>query len=437
MRKKAIGIQHFIQHEAFSSIFLLVCAILAILWANSSFNETYFNILNTRFGLEYNGQEMAMPLIHWINDGLMSIFFFVIGLEIKREIMAGQLSSVKKATLPVIAALGGIVIPIAIFTIMNHGRPGSEGWGIPMATDIAFSLGILTLLGKRVPIALKVFLTAFAIFDDICAVVVIAIFYSTTLHWHFLLIAILLLALLFLLNRAKLYNGTVFLLVGIVIWFLFFEAGVHPTIAGVLIAFTIPANKKMIMNEFLISMKNMVYSKKIEENIGEHKFLCHEEIRYLEKVNGLTHDAMPTCQQLEKNLHGFVSYLIMPIFALANAGVIIWGGNQLESGGFNYFSMNIATSLVLGKVIGITGFTYLAVKFGLAELPKSIKMKHIFGLSFLGGFGFTMSLFINNLSISDNLLEDSAKLGILAGSLAAAVLGYTILKMMLPAPSKQ
>lgn len=429
MVNNVFGIQRFIKHEAFSSIFLLICAIIAIVWANSSYSETYFHILHTEIGLNINGSNFSMSLLHWINDGLMTIFFFVIGLEIKREIIAGQLSSVKKATLPVVAALGGILIPILLFTILNYGKPGSEGWGIPMATDIAFSLGILTLLGKRVPVSLKVFLTAFAIFDDICAVVVIAFFYSTSLNWEFLVLAFALFGMLFVLNRTNLYNGGVFLATGILIWYLFLVAGIHPTIAGVLIAFTIPANKKIIMRDFVKSMINLVGENKTRPS--ENKFLTKEDINWIDRISTLSIDVVPTCQNLEKSLHGYVSYLIMPIFALGNAGVQFISNGDTETGDFNALSMNIATALVAGKVIGISLFTWLAVKIKIADLPRYVKMKHVFGLSFLGGFGFTMSLFINNLSFTDNLLQDSAKLGILVGSLAAAVLGYIILRIVL------
>lgn len=429
MKKRVIGIQRFIKHEAFSSIFLLACAVIAIIWANSSHSESYFHILHTYFGFKLNGSEFSMSLMHWINDGLMFTFFFVIGLEIKREIIAGQLSTVKKASLPIIAAIGGVVIPIALFALLNHGKPGTEGWGIPMATDIAFSLGILTLLGKRVPIALKVFLTAFAIFDDICAVVVIAIFYSSNINWEFIGFAGLILAGLMMLNKLKMYNAGVFFISGIIIWYLFLKAGIHPTIAGVLLAFTIPANKKIVMRDFIKEMRRLIGEDRTK--VGKSKFLSKDDIHWIEKIDNLSEEVVPTCQNLEKNLHGYVSFLIMPIFALANAGVQIISDGATETGGFNYLSSNIAISLVAGKVIGITAFTWLAVKLGLAELPRFIKMKHIFGLSFLGGFGFTMSLFINNLSLTDTILQDSAKLGILVGSLISAVLGYFILKYVL------
>lgn len=429
MKKRVTGIQRFIKHEAFSSIFLLVCAILAIFWANSSHSEHYFHVLHTYLGISFNDAHFSMSLLHWINDGLMSIFFFVIGLEIKREIIAGQLSTVKKASLPIIAAIGGILVPIGLFTLLNWGKPGAEGWGIPMATDIAFSLGILTLLGKRVPIALKVFLTAFAIFDDICAVIVIAFFYSTNINWEYLAIATLLISLLFALNKLKRYNGFLFLIIGIIVWYLFYQAGIHPTIAGVLIAFTIPANKKIVMREFVSEMRQLLGENRTRPM--ESKFLSTEDVHWIEKIDHLSDEVVPTCQNIEKNLHGYVSYLIMPIFALANAGVQIVSDGTTETGDFNYLSANIATSLVAGKVIGITFFTWLAVKLGIADLPRFVNMKQVFGLSFLGGFGFTMSLFINNLSFPESLLQDSAKLGILAGSIIAAILGYVILRIVL------
>ena len=405
-----------------------MCAIIAILWANSTHSESYFHLLHLHLGLSIEANNFSMSLLHWINDGLMAVFFFVIGLEIKREIIAGQLSSVKKAILPIFAAIGGVIVPIIIFSLLNYNRPGSEGWGIPMATDIAFSLGILTLLGRRVPLALKVFLTAFAIFDDICAVVVIAIFYSATLNWAFLGVAALLYALLLMLNYAKMYNQALFLTVGILIWYFFLMSGIHPSIAGVIVAFTIPANKMLDTRKYISQMKSLIGEERTRTS--EEKFLTKSEIKWVERVQDLTHGVMPSCQLLEKNLHGAVIFFIMPLFALGNAGVQFIGEGP-DSGEFNYLARNIATALVFGKIIGITLFSWIAVKLKIASLPLRTNMKHIFGLSCLGGFGFTMSLFINNLAYTDKYLENCAKMGILGGSLIAAVVGYLVLRILL------
>lgn len=428
MKKRIIGIQRFIKNEAFSSIFLLMCAIIAILWANSTHSESYFHLLHLHLGVSLESNNFSMSLLHWINDGLMAVFFFVIGLEIKREIIAGQLSSVKKAILPIFAAVGGVIFPIILFSLLNYGKPGAEGWGIPMATDIAFSLGILTLLGKRVPLALKVFLTAFAIFDDICAVVVIAIFYSSTLNWAFLGVAALLYALLVMLNYAKMYNQALFLTIGVLIWYFFLMAGIHPSIAGVIVAFTIPANKMLDTRKYISQMKSLIGEEKTRAS--EEKFLTKSEIKWIERMQELTHGVMPSCQLLEKNLHGAVIFFIMPLFALGNAGVQFIGEGS-DSGEFNYLASNIAIALVLGKIIGITFFSWIAVKLKIASLPLRTNMKHIFGLSCLGGFGFTMSLFINNLAYTDKYLENCAKMGILGGSLIAAILGYVVLRILL------
>ncbi len=428
MKNRIFGIQRFIKNEAFSSIFLLMCAIIAILWANSTHSESYFQLLHLEFGFNIESKKLSMSFLHWINDGLMAIFFFVIGLEIKREIIAGQLSSIKKAILPIFAAIGGVIAPIIIFILLNHNKPGSEGWGIPMATDIAFSLGILTLLGKRVPLALKVFLTAFAIFDDICAVIVIAIFYSSSISWLFLGIAAILYALLLVMNYAKIYNQGIFIFVGIMIWYLFFISGIHPSIAGVIVAFTIPANKKIDTRKYISKMKTLIGEERTRAS--EEKFLSKPEIKWIERMQELTHRVMPACQLLEKNLHGVVIFFIMPLFALGNAGVQFLGEGP-NSGEFNYLAGNIAISLVFGKIIGITMFSWLAVKLKVASFPLRTNIKHIFGLSCLGGFGFTMSLFINNLAFTDKYLENCAKMGILGGSLIAATLGYTVLRILL------
>lgn len=428
MKKRIIGLQRFIKNEAFSSIFLLLCALIAIIWANSSHSESYFHFLHLHLGINFESVSFSMSLLHWINDGLMAVFFFVIGLEIKRELMAGQLSTAKKAILPVIAAIGGVIMPILLFRTLNYGQPGSEGWGIPMATDIAFSLGILTLLGRRVPLSLKVFLTAFAIFDDICAVAVIAIFYSSTLNWTFFLLAIGFYGVLLILNYFKLYNQALFLTIGVFIWYLFLMSGIHPSIAGVLVAFTIPANKKLNTRLFVKEMSKTL-GEESRRSAGE-KFLTQTEIKWVEKMQNLTNGVMPSCQFLEKNLHHTVIFFIMPLFALANAGVQ-FTGEGADAGEFNYLARNISLSLVLGKIIGITSFTWLAVKLKIANLPYKTNMKQIFGISCLGGFGFTMSLFINHLSYTDKYLENCAKMGILGGSVFAAISGYIILRILL------
>jgi NhaA family Na+:H+ antiporter len=311
--------QKFFGMEASASILLLITAFIAIIWANTPYADQYFELWQYHLSFSLGEFGLSKPLFLWINDGLMAIFFFVIGLEIKREILGGELSSFKKATLPFFAALGGIFVPLALFLLLNSGKPGAEGWGIPMATDIAFSLGILKLLGKRVPLGLKIFLTTFAIIDDIGAVLVIGIFYTSNVMWLYIIIAMVLLFILMLINKLQIDYHILYLLIGLVIWYLFLKSGIHPTIAGVLVAFTIPANKMISPHSFADKMKLLLSSFK---NGGQEKrFLTTEQLSATYEAESLTYKIQPLSQRLENRLHGWVAYFIMPVFALANAGV--------------------------------------------------------------------------------------------------------------------
>ena len=356
-------LKEFFKLEAASGIVLFTCAVVALVWANSPLAASYHALWQVSFA--------GLSLHHWMNDGLMAIFFLVVGLEIKREITQGELSSIQKASLPIAAALGGMVVPALIYIFFNQGTTGAAGWGIPMATDIAFAIGVLTLLGKRVPIALKLFLTAFAIVDDMGAVLVIALFYTAQISWMFLALGFAVLGALLILNRMGVLKSSIYLILGILIWFAFLKSGIHATVAGVLLAFVIPTQ---------------------------------------------------TGIKLEHNLHPFVSFGIMPLFALANAGVSLSGGTL-----FQPINLGIIAGLVIGKQVGITLFSWLAVRLGFAELPKGIRWVQIYATGWLGGIGFTMSLFIANLAFSEADLVDVAKLGILVASVLAGIAGAAIL----------
>lgn len=419
--------QNFFRREATSSIILFVVAVFAMVWANSPFRDTYDSVWQTKLGFTFGNFSLYKPLLLWINDGLMGVFFFLIGLEIKREIIAGELSTLKKASFPIIAAIGGMAFPIIIFITTNSGSQGSEGWGIPMATDIAFSLGILKLFGKRVPLSLKIFLAAFAIVDDIGAVLVIALFYSKAIMWKYLLIALGVYLILVLFNYFDIYFQFVYFIAGTIVWFLFLKSGVHPTLAGVILAFVIPANRKAKISEFTEGIKHnlIIFAQKSSE---ERTFLSNTEIEAIENIDECTTKIQPRLQELEHNLHGLVAYFIMPVFALANAGVDITSqGIQLQG-----ISLNIALALLLGNSIGITLLTWIAMKLKLAELPAGLRFKEIVAVSFLGGFGFTMSLFISGLAYTDPSLINQAKVGIILGSLVSGVLGYILLNRVLP-----
>lgn len=360
---KTNRLQDFFKLEAASGIVLFACAVAALVWANSPFAASYHTLWQVSVA--------GLSLHHWMNDGLMAIFFLVVGLEIKREITQGELSSIQKASLPIAAALGGMVVPALIYAFFNQGTAGAAGWGIPMATDIAFALGVLNLLGKRVPASLKLFLTAFAIVDDMGAVLVIALFYTAQISWLFLALGFGILGALFILNRMGVLRSSIYLTLGVLVWFTFLKSGIHATVAGVLLAFVIPTR---------------------------------------------------TGIKLEHTLHPWVSFGIMPLFALANAGVSLSGGTL-----FHPVNLGIIAGLILGKQIGITLFSWAAVRLRFAALPEGIRWIQLYATGWLGGIGFTMSLFITNLAFSEAYLVDLAKLGILTASVLAGGIGAAIL----------
>lgn len=367
----------FFQFAQSSGNLLIVCVILSLLIANSSYGDDFQNILDFKAG--------AYSVSQWINDGLMAIFFLLVGLEIKRELIEGELSSFKNASLPIFAAIGGMLVPALIFAYFNHGTEYENGWGIPMATDIAFSLAIISMLGKRVPVSVKIFLTALAIVDDLGAIVVIAIFYTEKLELTYLLLSGLVLVILILLNIFKVTKHIFYLVPGIFLWYFMHHSGIHATIAGVLLAFTIPTNESTT------------------------------EISPLEK--------------LEEKLHFPVNYFIMPIFALANTNIKFHNG--MVDSLFTNFGYGIILGLVIGKVIGINLFSFIAIKLKLSELPNKSKWSQMIGVGLLAGIGFTMSIFIALLSYKGNtVIQDEAKFAILIASAISGFLGYFLLKIV-------
>ncbi len=382
----------FFRLEASSGLLLMSFAIIAIAWANSSLGPVYETLFSTKFTIGYGDALLSKPLVLWINDGLMAVFFLVVGLEIKRELMTGELNSARKAALPAAAALGGMMIPALLYTAFNHGQPTQSGWGVPMATDIAFSLGVLAMLGKRAPLALKVLLTAVAIVDDLGAVIVIALFYTASIKGMLLAASLGFIGLAWAFGRAGGRHPVVFGLLGIIAWVFMLKSGVHATIAGVLLAFALPTRQ-------------------------------------------LSHESEPLGQRWEHILHPWVAFIIMPIFALANAGVVVSG--SFAQALTQAPSLGIIAGLVLGKPLGIFGFSWLAVKCGLASLPTGLTWAKVLGLSLLAGIGFTMSLFIADLAFGPSASLSYAKAGILAGSLVSGVLGWLYLRFTtrLPAAS--
>ncbi|MFB6319670.1 Na+/H+ antiporter NhaA [Saccharicrinis sp. FJH54] len=417
-------IQKFTRIESFSGILLFSATVIALILANSPIGESFNAIWEYKIGISSKNFHLVKPLILWINDGLMAIFFFVIGLEIKRELMIGELNTFKKASLPLIAAVGGMIVPVSIYLLFNQTPETHSGWGIPMATDIAFSLAILTLLGKRVPVALKVFLTAFAIVDDLGAVLVIALFYSEEIKWMLLLYAMILFVVLLILSRKNLYSNYILVIVGAVIWYLFLKAGIHPTIAGVLLAFTVPISQKIDIKTYNEKLKGIVARiARTEDN--DKPILKDEHFDAVDQLEEWTSKVHSPLQHLEHKLHNWVAYFIMPVFAFSNSGVIISSDFHLD---FHLIGQ-ISGGLILGKSIGITLFSWIAIKFGLAARPAGSDFKQIIGIAFLAGVGFTMSIFIANLAFAKHFfLLDSAKLGILVGSLISGIVGYLILR---------
>ncbi len=416
--------QKFVKIESLSGILLFSATLVAMIWANSSFGESYQSLWQYKVGIGSEKYGLVKPLILWINDGLMAIFFFVIGLEIKRELLIGELNSVRKATFPIFAAAGGIVIPLLLFTLLNHNPETARGWGIPMATDIAFSLAILKMLGKAVPLRLKIFLTAFAIVDDLGAVSIIAIFYSSGIDWLLISYSFILLLALAVLSARGLYSWYLTFIVGIVIWVLFLKSGIHPTIAGVLLAFTIPIRQRIDVQSFLKQLSSTA-GRISEPTQTPQKILSKNQIAELDALEDLIEDFQSPLQKLEHQFHAWVAYFIMPIFALANAGIVFSFDMEIDL----TLILNIALALVVGKGIGISLFSYLAVKLNLAELPKGVNAIQVIGVAILAGVGFTMSIFIANLAFDNNLMFiDSAKIGILIGSLISGIIGAMILK---------
>jgi NhaA family Na+:H+ antiporter len=420
-------IQKFLQVQASGGILLFVATVIALFWANSQFLDSYHALLKNMVTVGFDQFKIEKPLIIWINDGLMAIFFFVVGLEIKRELLIGELSTFRQAILPIIAAIGGMIVPAAVYIYFNYGTADQNGWGIPMATDIAFSLGVISLLGSRVPFALKVFLTAFAIIDDIGAVIVIAVFYTSSISITALAIGGGFFLILVISNLLHIRSPLVYILFGIGMWIAFLKSGVHPTIAGVLIAFTIPAKARINSKDFLDRSKNILADLEKSQVHGEN-------VRTTGALNSAIYDledssekVLAPAHRIEHNLHPLVAYFIMPVFAFANAGITV-EGNFINSL-FHPVTLGILAGLFFGKQLGIFIFSWIACKIKIASLPENISWRQMYGIALIGGIGFTMSLFIAALAFGESGMIINAKIGILLASFISGAAGYFILKM--------
>ena len=419
--------REFTNREASGGVLLMGAAVIALVWANSPFSDSYFALWSTVLRVGLGDLALEKPLHLWINDGLMAVFFLVVGLEIKREVLIGELASARRAALPVSAAIGGAVLPALLFLLVAGGDPeAARGWGVPMATDIAFALGILALAGSRIPIGLRVFLTALAIVDDLIAVLVIAVFYSTGTSWAALGVAGVILAALIAVNRLGVRRPLIYAVLGVGLWLAILQSGVHATIAGVLLAMTIPARTRIDRVDFLQRARGLLtsFEGRADEPADERH---HAELWELEDL--AEHAQSPTLR-IEHALHPWAAYLIVPVFALANAGVPIASSLGESAGGL---ALGIVVGLVLGKQIGITLASFIVVRLGFAALPDGVRWRDVYGAAWLGGIGFTMSLFVADLAFGESPALAVAKVGILVASILAGVGGYLVLRFSRPA----
>ncbi len=421
----------FLHSQAAGSIVLILAALTAVIWANSPWSQLYHDLSHLDIGVVFAGKTYHMGLAHWVKDGLMTIFFFVVGLEIKREVVLGELSSFRKASLPVMAALGGSIVPALIYYSFNRTGEAASGWGVPMATDIAFALGILALFGKRVPIGLKVFLTALAIVDDLLAVMVIAIFYTAQIHVKSLVIAGAFLMVFFLAVRYNTKRPGLYLIPAIGVWASFMFSGIHATVAGVLIALLIPVKSVIDPQSFFDNIeKHMKRIKEAGPLTRASLVFNKEQWKSVEQIYLTADDMIPPGIFLENYFHSVQAFFILPLFALFAAGVSFNGDTLANFPG--PITFGVVLGLVLGKQAGILFFSWLAIVFRLADIPKGVKWLHLWGVSLLGGIGFTMSIFISELAFPSQELIDEAKISIFIASFLAGIAGYLVLKKVLP-----
>lgn len=433
-----------IKHHASGGNVLIFATVAALIVANlPALSGYYFDFWQQEVRLQigsfnlfsHNGHPMTM--ISFINDALMAIFFFSIGLEIKREVLVGELSSFKQALLPVVAAFGGMIVPVIVFLFFASGTDYAGGAAIPMATDIAFALGILGMLGRRVPISLKIFLTTLAVVDDIGGIIVIAVFYSAHIDYMLLLYAAVLLVFLLLGAKMHIKSKVFYIIIGGVVWFLFLNSGIHPTIAGVLVAFCVPATPVYAPKKYIKKIRSSInhFRAEDDETLNRKSILSHQQLDWLKQIESASDKVISPLQDLEDSLHPVVNFLIIPIFAFANAGIMLAGmePSSIAEG----VSLAIMAGLLIGKFVGIFAFSWLAVKLRIAPMPSRTSWSMLASIALLGGIGFTVSLFIANLSFGDggemsDMLLNRAKLGIVVGSLLAGIGGYLLLNRTLP-----
>jgi NhaA family Na+:H+ antiporter len=417
--------QEFAARETSGGILLLLSTLTALVWANSLWAKSYFALWHTTVGVGFSGFTLSRDLHFWVNDGLMALFFFVVGLEIKRELLVGELASPRQAALPIAAAIGGVLVPALVYSALNIRGPGAPGWGIPMATDIAFVIGVMALLGRHVPMGLKVFLTALAIVDDIAAVLVIAFFYTAQIAWGAIAVASICVVALLAVNRLAVRHPLPYALLGLLLWLAVLRSGVHATIAGVLLAMTIPSRTELNPSEFLLRSRTVLDH--FERTAHSEKTVMNDDEQQaaIDALEDSCEQVQPLLHRLEHGLHPWVTFLVMPVFALANAGVAFRG--DVFTTLVQPVPLGVVLGLLLGKPAGITLASWLAVRSRLGSLPDGITWVQIHGAGWLGGIGFTMSIFVAGLAFKDEAMLNMAKLGIFTASLLAGIVGSVFL----------
>lgn len=423
-----LPVKLFMGQEKSGGIVLGISVLLALVMANSVWGDAYHHLLEHRVGFIFNDTPyLHYTLHHWINDGLMSVFFFVVGLELKREFIGGELSNPRNTILPIGAALGGMIIPALIYLTLNYTSPTSSGWGIPMATDIAFALAVIYVLGDKVPVPVKVFLTTLAIVDDLGAVLIIALFYTSQISLANLMIGFCFLSLMFVANKLGVKNVLFYLVVSFVgVWTAFLLSGIHATIAAVLSAFMVPADSSISENVYVQRLKKQL-TRFLEADSNDVRLLEEEQVEILSRIKDDATQAIPPLQRLEHRMGSFVTFVVLPVFAIANAGV-----SFVDMDITTLFSTpvmaGVALGLLLGKPLGVIGFTWLLVKLRVAQLPESFTIRRLVGVGFLASIGFTMSMFVSTLALSESEWLVQAKVGIFVASIIGGILGYSLLK---------
>jgi len=422
-------VQEFISREISGGIVLLAAAAVALVWANSPWNDQYFDLWGSVLTVDAGIFRISEDLQHWVNDALMAVFFFVVALEIKREVLHGELAGVRLAALPAAAALGGMIVPALLFTALNAGGDGARGWGIPMATDIAFALGVLALLGNRIPSQLRLFLLALAIVDDMGAILVIAVFYTNDLAVGSLGIAGLLVLAILSMQLLRVRSFAPYALAGVALWVAVFESGVHATIAGVVLGLLTPSTPHLSARTFFDSARGLLrdFRQAFPWQNAERTELLVEE------MEDLSRETEAPLERLERVLHPWSSYVVLPVFALANAGISL-SGDTISDAASSSVTIGVMVGLLAGKLTGILLAAWMAVQLRIARLPAGVGWRHLAGAALLGGIGFTVSLFITGLAFDDARLTGDAKIGVLAASVAAGLAGYWFLRLV-PRPA--